>query len=111
MSYAIWLQHRPHIMSTFGTAFGLGSFVVLHRFRFSRHDGLVNDFAQELGVAVVGNHGLDFMGDVGTGREKSLSLLFHLDRQCPSAPPKLKAYETKKSDSITLSHQTHPAIW
>jgi hypothetical protein len=37
----------------------------------------VNHFAQQFGVAVVGNHRLHFRSEAGTGRENELKKLSH----------------------------------
>jgi len=43
--------------------------------------------------------------------EKSRLKYFGMDSQCPTPSGSVKAYETKKSESITLSNQTDPSIW
>jgi DNA/RNA endonuclease G (NUC1) len=41
---------------------------------------------------------------------KGLLVLAALDSGCPTLPANVEAYETEKTDSLTLSHQTDPAI-
>ena len=70
MHYPKWLQKAQHLSPAFRTAFWLCRFVFCNRFVFLACDGFVNHFAQEFGVAVVGNHLLQFNGEAETGQKK-----------------------------------------
>lgn len=56
MSNPEWLQKRHHLGPAFGTDLGLGGFKFRHHCLFRASDGLVDNSAQQLGVAVVGDH-------------------------------------------------------
>ena len=80
MSDPIRLQKCHHPSPAFRTGLGLGRFVFRHHFRFSRRDGLVNDLAQQFGVAVVGDHVLNLRAMLELG-EKSRLIYFSAGRE------------------------------